>query len=150
MLRFRCALPLLIAFAGHPRAQALEATKGGVIGDWREPGGSVLRVYPCADAVCMQVMVLRPTEPLRYDIHDPDPAKRSQPICKLQIGYDFHPHGPEIARNGRVYDPESGHTYHAEMHSEGDTLHLRGYILFPALGRTENWQRVSDLKESCR
>ena len=129
---------------------AAHAQNTGVLGDWREPGGSVLRVFSCADAVCMRVMVLRPKEPLRFDTHDPDPAKHSEPICNLQIGYGFHPEGPEVAKDGRVYDPESGHTYHAEMHSEGDMLHLRGYILFPALGRTEKWKRVTDLTETCR
>ena len=119
----------------------------GVLGRWREPGGSVLETYAFGPAVCM--LVLRPTEPLRFDIHDPDPSKRSRPICKLEIGYSFHPDGPDAAKDGRVYDPESGHTYHAEMHREGDVLHLRGYILFPALGRTETWKRVTDLTDTC-
>ena len=98
----------------------------------------------------MRVMDLRPNESLRYDIHNPEPAKRSRPICGLQIGYGFHPDSLHSAKDGRIYDPESGHTYHAEMHREGDMLHLRGYILFPALGRTEKWKRVDDLSEICR
>ncbi|MGI4828499.1 MAG: DUF2147 domain-containing protein [Janthinobacterium lividum] len=129
---------------------AAQAQNTGVLGDWREPGGSVLRVFSCPDGLCMRVMVLRPREPLRFDIHDPDPTKHTEPICKLQIGYGFHPEGPNAAKDGRVYDPESGHTYHAEMHSEGDMLHLRGYILWPALGRTEKWKRVTNLVESCQ
>lgn len=144
MLRIGVGVLLFAAARGVAQAPGT-----GVLGDWREPGGSVLRVFSCADAVCMRVMVLRPTEPLHFNIHDPDPAKRSQPICNLQIGHDFHPQGPDAATDGRVYDPESGHTYHAEMHREGDKLHLRGYILFPALGRTEKWTRVFDLQESC-
>lgn len=145
MSRIACFLPLLAGVIGVSHAQS-----PGVVGDWREPGGSVLRVFPCPDGVCMRVMVLRPKEPLRFNIHDPDPAKHTEPLCKLQIGHGFHPEGPDVANDGRVYDPESGHTYHAEMHSEGDVLHLRGYILFPALGRTEKWKRVTDLAESCQ
>ena len=120
-----------------------------MLGDWREPGGSVLRVYSCADAVCMRVMVLRPREPLRFDIHDPDPARHSQPICKLQIGYGFHPQGPAVAKDGRVYDPESGNTYHAEMHQVGESLHLRGYVGLRMFGRTEDWTRIGRLQTAC-
>lgn len=145
MLRFWPAITLGAVLFATAHAQDT-----GVLGDWREPRGSVLRIFPCGDHVCMKVMVLRPTEPLRFDIHDPDPAKRSQPICHLQIGYDFHPDGPNAARDGRVYDAESGNTYHAEMHREGSKLRLRGYILFPLLGRTETWTRVSSLQQNCQ
>lgn len=96
----------------------------------------------------MQVMTLRPNTP-HFDTHDPDPAKRTQLLCGMDIGFGFHPEGETKAVDGRVYDPQSGHTYHGEMHSEADTLHLRGYILFPALGRTEKWQRVPSPPEAC-
>lgn len=96
----------------------------------------------------MRVMMLRPDTP-HFDSKDPDPAKRTQPLCGFQIGYGFKPQGSTKAVDGRVYDPESGRTYHGEMHSTGDVLHLRGYILFPALGRTEKWERVALLSEAC-
>lgn len=96
----------------------------------------------------MRVMTLRPNTP-HFDIHDPDPAKRTQPLCSFQIGYGFKPQGPEKAVDGRVYDPESGKTYQGEMHTEGDVLHLRGYILFPLLGRSEKWKRVPPVAEAC-
>lgn len=97
----------------------------------------------------MRIMTLRPDTP-HFNTHDPDPAKRTQRLCGLQIGYGFQPQGSDKAADGRVYDPESGHTYRGEMHSEGDILHLRGYILFPALGRTERWKRVTPLSEICQ
>lgn len=129
-------------------ALAAQAQSSGVAGYWREPGGSVLRVHPCGTDVCMQVMTLRPNTP-HFDTHDPDPAKRSQPLCGLEIGSGFHPQGDTKAVEGHIYDPQSGHTYHGEMYSTGDVLHLRGYILFPMLGRTEKWQRVAPLPEPC-
>ena len=96
----------------------------------------------------MRVMTLRPDTP-HLDGRDPDPAKRTQPLCGLQIGYGFQAQGPDKATDGRVYDPESGKTYRGEMHSTDNVLHLRGYILFPALGRTEKWKRVTPLTEAC-
>lgn len=145
MLRFGLAIALSVVSCAAAHAQDT-----GVAGDWREPGGSVLRVFNCGDEVCMKVMVLRPKEPLHFDIHNPDPASRSHPICGLQIGSAFHPQGPAVAKDGRIYDPESGHTYHAQMHTEDGQLRLRGYILFPALGRTEKWQRVDHLTQTCQ
>lgn len=129
-------------------ALPLDAQKGGVIGDWREPGGSVLRVFACGEEVCMRIMTLRPDTP-KFDGRDPDPAKRTQPLCGLQIGYGFQPQGQTKAIAGRVYDPESGRTYRGEMHTEGDVLRLRGYILIPALGRSETWKQVPPLAEAC-
>ena len=131
---------------------AVHAQNTGILGDWREPGGSVLRVHSCGGEICMQVMTLRPNTP-HFNTHDPDPAKHTQALCGLASSSGFHPEadaGPATrAVDGHIYDPQSGHTYHGEMHSEGDTLHLRGYILFPALGRTEKWQRVPALPAPC-
>ena len=139
---FALLAALALPVAGHAQTDT-------VVGDWREPGGSVLHVSRCGDQVCMNVILLRPKEPLRFDIHDPDPSRRTLPLCNLRIGYDFQPEGAEVAKDGRIYDPESGHTYHAEMHIEGGELRLRGYILFPALGRTERWTRVVNFHEAC-
>lgn len=127
---------------------AAHAQNTGVLGDWREPGGSILRVHACGQDLCMQVMTLRPDTP-HFDTHNPDPSKRTQPLCGLDIGSGFRPEGETKAVEGHIYDPQSGHMYHGEMHSAGDSLHLRGYILFPALGRTEKWQRVPALAAAC-
>ena len=51
--------------------------------------------------------------------------------------------------NGRIYDPETGKTYKSEMSSEGNTLSLRGYIGFKALGRSETWKRTSAESATC-
>ncbi len=96
----------------------------------------------------MRIMTLRPDTP-HVDSHNPDAAKRNEPLCGLGIGYGFQPQGPEKATDGRVYDPQSGRTYRGEMHSEGDILYLRGYLLFPALGRSEKWKRVVPVGDAC-
>lgn len=142
MVRFRSLALLLLL------SPALHAQNGNVSGDWQEPGGSILRIFSCGAEVCMRIMTLRPDTP-HFDTHDPDQSKRNQPLCGLQIGFGFKPQGPDKALDGRVYDPESGHTYRGEMHTQGDVLHLRGYILFPALGRSEKWKRVSAVPEAC-
>jgi uncharacterized protein (DUF2147 family) len=43
---------------------------------------------------------------------------------------------------GRIYDPNSGHSYHCSVELEGnDRLKLHGYIGIPLLGRNETWTR---------
>ncbi|MFN7096709.1 MAG: DUF2147 domain-containing protein [Gammaproteobacteria bacterium] len=47
--------------------------------------------------------------------------------------------------DGKIVDPESGKIYSCRMtlSADGNTLHVRGYILFTLLGRTQTWHRVS-------
>lgn len=125
------------------------AQESGVQGKWREPGGSVIRIAPCGEDLCATLIVIDRQAPSRFDTHNPDPAKRSHPLCGFVIGYGFHPDGPNHAGDGRLYDPRSGRTYHGEMTSEGQTLHLRGYVGIRLFGRTEDWTRVQGPATSC-
>ena len=143
MPRILPALALLAALSGV--AQARDA---GVLGDWREPGGSVIRIAPCENSVCATLAAVK--SPTPYDGNNPDPAQRMRRLCGLAIGYGFHLADPTHANGGQLYDPKTGKTYHGEMTSEGDTLKLRGYVGIRAFGRTETWTRVSALEQICR
>ena len=124
-------------------AQSASASKG-VVGTWREPGGSVLQVLPCGADVCAKLTGLSPSVPSKVDGLNPDPALKTRPLCGLQIGTGFHLTDPDHAKDGRLYDPKSGKTYHGAMTAEGDHLHLRGYLGLKAFGRTEEWTRTSE------
>ena len=52
-------------------------------------------------------------------------------------------------KNGKIYDPETGKTYKAVISSTGNTLSVRGYIGFKALGRSETWKRTSAEYATC-
>ncbi len=114
----------------------------GLLGDWREPSGAVIRIAPCGPRVCATLMAIRPDSPERTDKMNPDPAFRAHPLCGLVIGKDFRFEGDSRADGGTLYDPKSGKTYHGEMTAEGDTLWLRGYVGFRMFGRTETWTRT--------
>jgi uncharacterized protein (DUF2147 family) len=48
-------------------------------------------------------------------------------------------------KDGKILDPGSGNTYSCYLELESpDKLKLRGYIGFPAFGRTQYWFRVKD------
>ena len=127
---------LLVTFVAAP-GQA-----GSITGDWREPGGSIIRIAACGQDLCATLIQIASQAPSPYDLHNPDAARRSQRLCGLRIGYGFTAKDPNHAVDGHLYDPKTGKTYHGEMTSEGATLHLRGYLGIRAFGRTEDWTRT--------
>lgn len=127
-------------------AQAQAAT---ILGYWREPGGSVIRVAPCGAKACVWIVTLPRGKHPDTDAHNPDPKLRGRPLCELRIGADFIETDPQHADGGRLYDPRSGHTYRGSMTAVGDTLKLRGYIGISFIGRTEIWTRVRTPPRVC-
>lgn len=139
----RCSLSLLflcVAFAG---ANA-HAQSASVLGYWREPGGSIIRIAPCDHQLCVEIAKLpaRDRRPIT-DMHNPDPRLRGRPLCGLKIGEGFVAVDPLHADGGHLYDPRSGRTYSGQMTAEGNILHLRGYVGLPIFGRTQTWVRTS-------
>lgn len=125
---------------------------GGLQGNWRTPGGAVVRIAACpgdAQTLCATLLQLEPHPPSRTDGKNPDPTQRTRPLCGLQIGYGFHPTSPSHADDGHLYDPKSGKTYSGAMSSSGDTLNLRGYIGAKIFGRTEQWTRTASSERTC-
>lgn len=129
---------------------ALTQTDPGVIGLWREPGGSVLDVHPCGNNVCARLVFISANAPSHVDGNNPDPAQRSRPLCGLQIGWGFHLKDPDHAADGFIYDPRSGSSYHGSLTADGDHLNLRGWAGFRIFGRTETWTRLEHAPPPCR
>ncbi len=126
-----------------------DSPTSGVLGDWREPAGSVIRIAPCGGSLCATLVAISKGAPTRVDGNNPDPAQRNRPLCGLQIGEGFHGKDPNRAEGGRLYDPRSGKTYKGNMTSEGNTLLLRGFIGVAMFGRTARWDRVAEPVEAC-
>lgn len=122
----------------------------GIPGTWQEPGGSVIRIAPCAQFFCATLVKLGPHAASPFDIHNPSPAKHADRLCGLRIGYGFRLDTPDHASAGMLYDPKTGKTYHGEMTANGDRLDLRGYVGIPLFGRSEQWKRVPATDTGCR
>lgn len=114
-----------------------------VLGYWREPGGSIIRIAACAQQLCVEIARLPAGRRALTDSHNPDPKLRNRPLCGLWVGTGFIAVGPQHARDGHLYDPRSGRTYSGEMTVEGNLLHLRGYVGLRIFGRTETWVRAA-------
>jgi uncharacterized protein (DUF2147 family) len=80
---------------------------------------------------------------------DPNPrcekcegARRDQPVTGMTILWGLKKQGDEY-QGGEILDPENGKIYRAKMKLEdgGRKLHVRGFIGFSLLGRTQIWLR---------
>lgn len=146
----RCSTALLLLLSSSLSLSAQRSPASGLVGDWREPGDSVIRIAPCGPKLCARLVQISPGAPSRTDGHNANVAERARPLCGLEIGTGFQPTGPDRAIEGHLYDPKTGRTYHGEMMREGEVLHLRGYVGFRLFGRTEDWSWVSGgLKTPC-
>lgn len=136
--------------AGPAQGQENGASQDPVVGNWRTKAGAVIQIQRCDDSLCGYVVSLK--EPYgkegnpRRDEENPDPAKRSEPICESQIlRGDFDRDGPGRWEGGTIYNPEDGSTYKANLTVREDgKLKVRGYMGFSALGRTQIWTRAPD------
>ncbi|HZT01984.1 MAG TPA: DUF2147 domain-containing protein [Steroidobacteraceae bacterium] len=124
-------------------AASAHAQAPTVLGYWREPGGSVILISQCDQALCVRIAMLSSRSPAATDSHNPDPKLRGRPLCGLEIGDGFVKVDAQHARGGHLYDPRTGRTYSGQMTAEGNLLHLRGYVGLPIFGRTATWARAS-------
>ena len=135
-----CSAFFLCAALATASAHAQTPT---VLGYWREPGGSIIRIAPCEQRLCVEIAKLPAGKRAITDARNPDPKLRSRPLCGLWIGAGFVEVDPQHARGGHLYDPRSGRTYSGEMTAEGNLLQLRGYLGWRIFGRTQTWVRAS-------
>lgn len=87
----------------------------------------------------------KPSDPVRYDDLNPDPALRNRPLDGLAILQGFRYDGEGRWSHGTVYDPNSGNTYRATLTLlDSGTLRIRGFIGVTLFGRSDTWTRVPD------
>lgn len=139
----------LAATTGSAQYAPSVPSMSGVLGYWSTDAGSVLHVDHCGDDVCIKIMTISKKAPGVVDGHNPDPALRTRPVCQMDIGTGFQLRDPDHGENGRIYDPETGKTYKSVIASDGNTLSVRGYIGFKAIGRSETWKRTSAKYATC-
>jgi uncharacterized protein (DUF2147 family) len=128
---------------------SLPAQTSPMLGDWREPTGSIIRIEQCPSGICLRLIDLSHEAPITIDLHNPDAAQRHRSLCNLEIGRQFHLSDPTHASDGSLYDPKSGKTYRGAIAVEGDALKLRGYLGIELFGKTEVWRRTTDRAVSC-
>jgi len=119
--------------------------------------GWVVEVRACDDALCGFLVSYRMVHPhpsgyVPIDELNPDPTRRSTPLCGLQLIGGFKPSTRKDGdwESGWVYNPDSGKTYAGAISKiDADTAKLRAYIGIPLIGRTLVLHRVADVPARC-
>jgi len=124
-----------------------------IFGRWlSEDRKAVVEMTPCGAELCGRVVWIGDKDAPATDVANPDAALRGRPICNLQIlgGFKQAADAPAEWRDGWIYDPESGKTYHARMSlRDAATLDLRGYVGIPLFGETRVWTRDTASRPPC-
>jgi uncharacterized protein (DUF2147 family) len=141
---FMAALVLVGLLAAMPAA-AQCLTPAGI---WKDASGRVLvKISSCGDQLCGKLVWFKwPNDDQGLpviDLKNSDPALRARPLLGLKILESFHCTEDGIWEDGKIYNPDDGVNYLAQMSVEDDgTLHVRLYELFLLFGETHIWTRV--------
>jgi uncharacterized protein (DUF2147 family) len=115
---------------------------------------AAIRIAPCNDSgdrLCGQLVWMKKLYDdkgrLRLDWFNPDQSKKHRPMCGVHVLKELEKEDEGVWK-GDVYNPKDGKTYSAIVRVEDkDQLHLRAYVGFEFLGRTETWTRLETVPE---
>ena len=137
--------PVLILLMLSISAYSQDAS--AVTGNWyTENEESIIRIYESGGKYYGEIhWVEEPKDKngnYKKDKNNPDKSKRDRRLLGLVILKDFKYDGDGEWSEGKIYDPEKGKTYQAQMQLKGNgKLEVRGYIGVPAFGRSTVWTR---------
>jgi uncharacterized protein (DUF2147 family) len=120
MMRWtRCIAGILLAVATTNAASAADPD-----GVWLTEGRkAAVAIGPCGGGdwllLCGRIVWLKDATDEsggpRLDTRNPDPARRSRPICGLVVMGGLKPAGPERWDGGSVNNPQDGRIYSGDM-----------------------------------
>jgi len=118
---------------------AAQQVPSSPVGDWlTDKAESVISISPCGAAMCGDINGL---SEFQAD-GSPPRDKSGASECHLRIVRDMVP-GTDGRFHGTITDPRDGSVYQAQMWVGDGTLHLRGYVLTPMFGSTQDWARFT-------
>ena len=134
----------IILFAGADLlAQSSIFGKWKTIDDESGEAKSVVEIYEEDDKAFGKVTKIfrKDKQDAICDECDEDDPRKDQKILGMVILKNMEKEGDEWT-NGKILDPNSGSVYKCTMWVEDGKLHVRGYIGFSLIGRTQVWERV--------
>jgi uncharacterized protein (DUF2147 family) len=127
--------------------QQLSPAQQAAIGHWQvindegKPNGR-LETYLIDGKLYGKVTQLRPgSTPGTLCVKCPGDLK-NQPVLGMVVLRNFQPQD-DIWAGGTIVDPDNGKEYKGKIWTVGNNkLHLRGFVGFSLLGRTQTWIRL--------
>ena len=147
---------LLGLFSITALADTVDASNNSPVGYWKTVDDvtgrvrSIIQIYEASDhqlyGKITQTFPTPGVAPLE-SCHNCDGERRNHPILGLVImtGLKLSDDKKEW-RDGEILDPSNGKLYKCNIKvlADNDQLHVRGYIGFPLLGRTQTWLRTNN------
>lgn len=160
MLTFvRAVLLVAAAFVTTLAAQAdSRVPAGDIFGPWlTEKEGAVIDIYECGEEereLCGRIAWLKKPYTdegkLKRDPENPDLSLRDRPLCGIEVVSGLERIDKDTWGFGRVYNPKDGNRYSAYLNANDDgTVHIRGYIGIPLIGKSETWTRPEGIDIGC-
>lgn len=121
----------------------VRAAQDPATGFWlTENTRSVIEIKPCEQGLCGYVYWITENG-MKYDSENPDPARRTEPMCGLPILWGFEHEGAGTWTDGKIYKADDGDMYSAELQVRADgTLKVHGYMGLSWFGKTQIWTPV--------
>lgn len=148
MHRCSCALLAVLLVAGLLATTPIGAQSQTPFGVWLHANQRIrVAIAPCGERLCGKIVWFKwPNDsqgvPL-VDLKNPNPMLRERALLGLTVLRDLRRTGENRWTGGRIYNPDDGVDYLAQMSiREDSTLRVRAYVFLPAFGKTLIWTRV--------
>lgn len=143
MIKLRTLLFLLIIIKCISAAQ----DSSRIIGNWlTEKGRAIFQIYE--ENGKYHGKLAWSESPGGRDENNPDESLRTRKTLGLDLLTNLV-YNPKRDRwdNGKIYNPEDGHTYssHCTISDDGTKLYFRGFWGISLLGKTQTWTRVTKI-----
>ncbi len=119
-----------------------EELSGGIVGVWDTGDGAHVEVYEREGKYHGKFTRFYDDPPAGgFDVKNPDSALRGRPLLGTDLILNFE-FDDKKWKHGRIYNPENGKQYKADLELEDGVLKVRGWLGIRLLGRTVIWTRV--------
>ena len=137
---------LAVLFSAAPATVPRNAD--AILGTWANGSGKGhIHIYKSGDKYYGKIVWLREINGKdgkpRVDRHNPDPAKRTQPVLGMVMMRGFVYDKGEW-NGGYIYNPSDGKEYksYIKMKNHNEIV-VRGYVGMSWFGKSDTWTRIS-------
>ena len=125
-------------------ADSLDASfpADSLVGNWWTEGKEGLMKIVKTKSGRYEVIIVSGKDEAKNDVNNPNPKLRERKLKGIVIMWNLKFEDGEYV-DGYCYNPRDGKTYRMKMKILGpNSLRIRGYLLVPLLGQSQDWARA--------